>query len=92
VLQCYLIIDTAEHCIGSVHCTLYSKKRCAVLSVPWKCWKGRLTVWDSCTGSPSCFVVAETTGVVETAWIAAAAAVVDGGGEAAVAAAVVVSS
>jgi hypothetical protein len=58
-------------------------------AVPWICWKGRLTVWDSCTGSPSCFVVAETAGVVETAWIAAAA--VGGGGEAAVAAAVVSS-
>ncbi len=59
-------------------------------AVPWKYWKGRLTVWDSCTGSPSCFVVAETAGEVETAWIVAAA--VDGGGEAAVDAAAVVSS
>ncbi len=59
--------------------------------IPWICWKGRLTVWDSCTGSPSCFVVAETAGVVETAWIAAAAAAVDGG-EAAVVAAAAVSS
>jgi hypothetical protein len=41
--------------------------------------------------SPSCFVVAETAGVVETAWIAAAAAV-DGGGEAVAVAAAVVSS
>ncbi len=60
--------------------------------IPWKYWKGRLTVWDSCTGSPSCFVVAETAGEEETAWIAAAAAVVDDGGEAAVVAAAVVSS
>jgi hypothetical protein len=59
-------------------------------AVPWKYWKGRLTVWDSCTVSPSCFVVAETAGVEETALIAAAAAAVDGG-EAAVAAAVVSS-
>jgi hypothetical protein len=59
--------------------------------VPWICWKGRLTVWDSCTGSPSCFVVAETAGEEETAWIAVAAVVVDGDGEAAVAAAVVSS-
>ncbi len=63
-------------------------------AVPWICWKGRLTEWDSCTKFPSCFVVAETAGVVETAWIAAAAAaaaVVDGDGEAAAAAAVVSS-
>jgi hypothetical protein len=59
-------------------------------AVPWICWKGRMTVWDSCTKSPSCVVVAETAGEVETAWIAAAAAAVDGG-EAAVAAAVVSS-
>jgi hypothetical protein len=61
-------------------------------AVPWKYWRGRLTVRDSCTKSPSCFVVAETAGVEETVWIVAAAAVVDGGGEAAAAAAVVSSS
>ncbi len=74
----------------TVYCTVKIDVLCC--SVPWIYWKGRLTVWDSCTGSPSCFVVAETAGEEGTAWIAAAAAVVvDGDGEAAVVAAVVSS-